>query len=59
MSKYVKTREQRNGWMRLQKNELKIKILQSRGSSLNERSHKCFKSGDAHLYLLQVVLEYK
>lgn len=23
------------------------------GSSLNERSHKCFKSGDAHLYLLQ------
>ena len=29
------------------------KILQSRGSSLNERSHKCFKSGDAHLYLLQ------
>jgi len=22
-------------------------------SSLNERSHKCFKSGDAHLYLLQ------
>lgn len=28
------------------------KILQSRGSSLNERSHKCFKSGDAHLYLL-------
>ena len=29
------------------------KILQSRGSSLNERSYKCFKSGDVHLYLLQ------
>lgn len=26
MSKYVKTREQRNGWMRLQKNELKTGV---------------------------------
>ena len=30
-----------------------MKAVISRGSSLNERSHKCFKSGDAHLYLLQ------
>ena len=29
------------------------KILQSRGSSLRLRGHKCLKSGDAHLYLLQ------